>query len=390
MIFRIIPLLLITLVLPTWYVYAKFIKHKTYKRGWRISYWIPTILMLLATLLLGLFETHSATHAMLVNIFMFFYFTLAIPKCLFTIISLIGLGLSKLYKPLWRGFNVAGNIVKWGSFVCILYGFIVGAYRLQVQGVEIKSPDIPEDFNGYRIVQFSDMHVGTFRLNPSAVRNIVEKINSLRPDVIVFTGDIVNYEADELSEFAPELGKLHAPDGIYAVLGNHDYGLYRKWNSDNEWEEDVNDLKEEIRGMGWNLLLNQNNFIKRGNAEIAVVGVENDGKPPFPSRGDLPAAMKGIPCDSAMFKMLLSHDPSHWRRKVLPETDIQLTLSGHTHAMQFSLFGWSPAEMVYPEWQGLYMDNGRMLHVNRGTGNIMFAFRWGAWPEITVLTLQKE
>ena len=212
-------------------------------------------------------------------------------------------------------------------------------------------------------------------------------INDLKPDLIVFTGDLVNNLATELDEFIPVLSQLKAKHGVYSVLGNHDYSTYIRWNTLEEQAKNFDSLKDKQVQMGWKMLNNSHVKLYQGTDSIALIGVENSGRPPFPDYARLTEAMTGT---EGMFQILLSHDPSHWQREVLPSTDIQLTLSGHTHDMQTRIFGFSPSALVYPEHSGLYQEGNQMLYVNTGLGHLMYPMRLGAWPEITLLTLKNK
>ena len=223
--------------------------------------------------------------------------------------------------------------------------------------------------------------------SPATVRDIVDKVNALHPDLIVFTGDLINHAPEEVDPFAEELSRLEAADGVLSILGNHDYGFYR-------WEENTESAGRTLerlaaaeREAGWRLLRNEAHILVRGADSLAVLGVENAGSGAFLDRADLPGAMRDIAPET--FSILLSHDPSHWRREVLPETGIALTLSGHTHAMQLRIGKFSPAKWVYPEWGGVYREGERTLVVNTGTGGNA-AFRLGAWPQILLLTLERD
>lgn len=215
---------------------------------------------------------------------------------------------------------------------------------------------------------------------------MVDLVNAQKPDLIVFTGDLVNNRAAELDGFEEILSQLHATDGVYSILGNHDYGPYYRWKSKREQVNNLNDLKKRQADMGWILLNNEHTLLHRGNDSIALIGVENEGEPPFSQHGDLPKAQAGT---NGLFKLLLSHNPTHWRREVLPQSDIDLMLAGHTHAMQLAIGHHSPASWIYPEWGGMYMEDNRGLYVNVGMGFVGLPFRFGAWPEITVITLDK-
>ena len=215
---------------------------------------------------------------------------------------------------------------------------------------------------------------------------MVDLVNAQKPDLIVFTGDLVNNRAAELDGFEEILSQLHATDGVYSILGNHDYGPYYRWKSKRDQVNNLNDLKKRQADMGWILLNNEHTLLHRGNDSIALIGVENEGEPPFSQHGDLTKAQAGT---NGLFKLLLSHNPTHWRCEVLPQSDIDLMLAGHTHAMQLAIGHHSPASWIYPEWGGMYMEDNRGLYVNVGMGFVGLPFRFGAWPEITVITLDK-
>jgi len=214
-------------------------------------------------------------------------------------------------------------------------------------------------------------------------------INEQEPDLIFFTGDLVNNFAEETEDWAPVLKKMNAKMGKYSILGNHDYGDYSEWPSPEAKEKNLEEIKAFHKKMGFQLMLNENKSLKVNDEEIALIGVENWGKPPFPQHGDLDKAMEGVNPDS--FKLLMSHDPSHWDAKVLGKTDINLTFSGHTHGMQFGIerigIKWSPIQYRYPRWGGLYKESKQFLYVNRGFGYIGFPGRIGMPPEITVVEL---
>lgn len=287
------------------------------------------------------------------------------------------------------------------AFLLVLgcIGYFYGSRHFVVNSHTLYFDDLPEEFDGYRIAQFSDFHAMSFHLgHEDDVLTLVNLVNAQHCDLIVFTGDLVTIRSDELDGFEPYLSSLSAPDGVVSIMGNHDYALYQRDFTPRQRSEDVMALHRRQRDMGWQVLLNDHKIIRKGRDSIAVVGVENDGEAPrFPSYGDLPKAMSGI--GGGTFKVLLSHDPTHWRRKVIPDTDIQLTLSGHTHAGQFKVFGWSPVSWVYKEWSGEYVNGKKIpsgsivrqtLVVSEGVGCVPVPFRVGAWPEINVITLRKN
>ena len=269
-----------------------------------------------------------------------------------------------------------------------LYGTLVERNRFRVKRTEIVSQTLPSSFDGYRIVHISDMHLMSFAGRERALERAVGKINALEPDLIAFTGDLVTLGPEELDGLQDILSAMKARDGVYAVLGNHDYSEYRRHDSQRAKRESLEVLKRRIREMGWQLLLNENHSIVRGEDKLSVIGVENiSGNRSFRTYGNFQQARIGA--DGA-YKILLSHDPSHWRAEVVGKSDVDLTLSGHTHAMQISLLGWSPSSLMYDEYRGLYNQGEQYLYVNTGLGQTAVNARFGATPEITLITLKTK
>jgi predicted MPP superfamily phosphohydrolase len=270
--------------------------------------------------------------------------------------------------------------------------YMIGNKRIEVKEYSFASKDLPEEFDGFRIVHISDLHLGTYGNDTARVAQLIDKTLEQQGDIILFTGDLVNMESKEALPFKQQLKRLTAPCGVYSILGNHDYAIYRNFEEKQEQLADISQLVELEKECGWQLMRNENTLLRRDSAEIALIGVENDGKPPFPQLADLPKALMGLPDTSAngkpLFKILMTHDPSHWRRAVLRETDAQLTLAGHTHGMQFKLGQWSPASWVYREWGGQYYDGDRSIVVSIGLGLGAVPFRFGAWSEVCVITLK--
>lgn len=270
--------------------------------------------------------------------------------------------------------------------LAVVYGFTLGWRRVAVKDVDLGFSDLPAGFDGFRIVQISDLHIGTYRRDPRVAERIVEKINSLDPDLVVFTGDLVNSSPDEVEPFADVLSRIESRSGVVSVLGNHDYCVYRRYENRRQQVEEINRLKKlQTERLGWRLLLNENMTLRRGSDGITIVGVENAGKG-LVDHADLRRAMRGV--DSDGFTIVLSHDPTHWRGEILGSTRAQLTLSGHTHAMQFRIGRLSPSRLLFKEWSGVYNEGERKLHVNPGTGSNV-PFRLGAWAEINLITLRK-
>ncbi|HWY98774.1 MAG TPA: metallophosphoesterase [Bacteroidia bacterium] len=286
---------------------------------------------------------------------------------------------------------IFGTVASLTIFAFIVRGILVGRFDFKVLKETIHFDTLPEAFDGLRAVQISDMHIGSFYKHKDQVAKAVEMINNLKPDIIFFTGDMVNNVAEELKGFVPILAKLQAPLGKFAILGNHDYGDYVKWESKEAKIKNLETLVALEREAGFDLLLNENRLITRNGQQIAIIGVENWGTPPFAQYGQLPLAIKGT--ENTPFRILLSHDPSHWDVEVAEKTDIQLSLAGHTHGMQFGIrigdWQWSPVQWRYERWHGLYTHLKQHLYVNRGLGHIGFPGRVGMLPEITVLELRK-
>ena len=277
-------------------------------------------------------------------------------------------------------------------FLGILHGVLIGKYRYRVVNHTLEFDDLPEEFDSFTITQISDIHSGSFD-NKKKLEYGIELINQQKSDVILFTGDLVNNQAEEMEPWIETFKKLEAPMGKYSILGNHDYGDYVAWPSREAKETNMQRLYEIQNELGFTLLRNENVKLERQGASIDLIGIENWGKG-FGQYGDLKKATANLSDKS--FKILMSHDPSHFDEQVKQFSQfIHLTLSGHTHGMQFGIeipgfIKWSPASLRYPKWAGMYEELGRYLHVNRGFGFLAFPGRVGIWPEITVLKLKRR
>ena len=284
----------------------------------------------------------------------------------------------------WTGIAAGGGIL--GS---LIHGFF-NKYDYHVRKIPINFSNVPQGFKGLKIVQISDIHSGSFN-NKSAVQKGVQKILSLNPDIILFTGDLVNNRADEMHDYMDVFSQVKAPLGVYSTLGNHDYGDYEQWGSETEKRENLNRLKAIHGEMGWRLLMNENVILERNGDKLALLGVENwSAKARFPKYGKLHQAYAGV--EDIPFKILMSHDPSHWDAEVRPQySDIDLMLAGHTHGMQFGVelpwLKWSPVQYIYKQWAGLYEEKEQKLYVNRGFGFLGYPGRVGILPEITLIEL---
>ncbi len=277
------------------------------------------------------------------------------------------------------------------SILIFIYGMIRSKYAYRVIKHTLEFDELPEAFDGFTITQISDVHAGSFN-NPKAVSKGIELIQKQQSDLFVFTGDLVNNKASEIMPWIPLFSSIKAPYGQYSILGNHDYGDYVKWESPANKQANLDQLKSLHKELGYRLLLDEHVKIEKDGQRIILAGVENWGLG-FGERGDLRKALQGV--DAGAFKILLSHDPTHWESEVKTNpSKIQLTLSGHTHGMQFGLeaFGikWSPVKYRYAHWAGIKAEHGRYLNINRGFGFIGFSGRVGIWPEITVITLKKK
>ncbi len=287
------------------------------------------------------------------------------------------------------GFLSAG--ILFGS---LLWGALVGKTSYTINRIKLKYRNLPKKFNGFKIVQISDFHLGSWLHTQNSIdffTGVVAEINALKPDIIVFTGDLVNNRADEATVWVDYLNKLEAKDGKYSVLGNHDYGKYARWNTEEEYNANMQLMYDTHKKLGFKLLNNANESITKDNETIHIIGVENWGNPPFPQYGDYYKAISAISANE--FHILLSHDPSHWDSEIRHlNSAAMLTLSGHTHGMQFALNfngkSWSPVQWKYKFWRGLYSESEKNLYVNIGLGNIAYPGRVGAPPEITYIELE--
>ncbi len=317
-----------------------------------------------------------------------------IPKLIFVIIISILYAINYLFseKESLIIIPLVGLFSGFFPFFIIVFGILKTVYRFKIHPIKIKSDVLPSSFRNLKIVHISDLHIGSFNYRYTILDRAVTQINELKPDILVFTGDLVNNYAWELRGWAAVFSKLIAKKGKFAVLGNHDYGDYSTWESEEAKQENFNSIKEFYKKTGFKLLLNEAEIITENSNEIAIVGVENWGKPPFKQYGDLKQALQNV--SHIPLKILLSHDPSHWSEEVLNKTNITLTLSGHTHGMQVGInLGnkkWSPIQYKLKQWAGLYKEKKQYLYVNRGLGWLGFPGRIGMRPEITLIELDND
>lgn len=276
-------------------------------------------------------------------------------------------------------------------FTGVLYGMVRGRFDYRTEHVVLNFSKLPDAFDGLKVVQISDIHIGSYWGHKEKVEGAIKKINEQEADIILFTGDLVNNFASELDGWQNILGRMKARLGKYSILGNHDYGDYHQWDSKESKAKNLAAIKQAHEQMGFKLLLNEHVLLEESGQQLAIAGVENWGKPPFPQYGNLSEALSSVPKDC--FTMLMSHDPSHWDEEILKNTNIPVTFSGHTHGMQFGInlpfLKWSPVKYRYPRWAGLYEENNQFLYVNRGFGYIGYPGRVGMPPEITVMKIKK-
>ena len=383
------------------YVYQA-IRNITTNNYIRIGYWVFTLLaygIILYWILT--FNRASRDHQqiqLMVSAMMIF----VLPKLLSVIFLLIGdftrfvefgfkyFTAKENYFPERRKFISTTALAAAGIFSALaIDGIIFGKYRHTVRKVKLRFKNLPENFKGYKIVQISDVHSGSF-FNPQKLQKAIDLINEQDADVVLFTGDMVNNYADEFKPFIPLFKSIKAKDGKFSILGNHDYGDYGAWNSREEKAQNIPTLKNYQAEAGFKMLRNENIALEKNGEKIYLLGVENWGIKPFPQYGDLDKALKDVPEDA--IKVLMSHDPTHFDEVVKKhKTNVHLTLSGHTHGMQFGLdlknIKWSPVKFKYKKWADLYESEGKYLYVNRGFGVIAYPGRVGINPEITVIEL---
>lgn len=337
---------------------------------WKGVIFLPTLALfiLLVNIGTGWHYTQSVT------LFSYIIFIIALPKALFTIV-----------KP--AGFWVALGL---GLAVSAFFSTLIfySTRHLKVNRVELGFGNLPKAFDGLKICQLTDMHLGSFGKTAGYIKRIVDQALALRPDLILFTGDLVNFSTSEAEPYLGELARLKAPMGIFSIRGNHDYLMHGHHNDESRMK-DTEKLLAMERGLGWNVLLNSNVTLDKDGEEIALVGVENVSSNPYFTKmgGDLKKALEGL--RNGIFTILMSHDPSHWRAEVVPESDISLTLSGHTHGLGYKAAGPHISHWKLRESRGVYMQDGQVLHVSRGLGSA-FAFRLGGFPNVDLITLKKN
>lgn len=386
-------LFLLLIILPDLYLDLHYWRHK-YSVGQRFIRWLPTIGMVAYTIYLMYEKNFIPDNPNILYIYLLLLGLIAIPKLVFMLCSVTGLTFSKLLHkksakhPAKNYGNLIGLICVPVIWYVVLYGSFIGFNKVEVNRQTYTSPDLPKAFDGYKVVLFSDAHVGSYTArNEHVLKKAIDNINAQHPDMIVYTGDIQNTQPQDIYRHMDVLSSLKAKDGIYTILGNHDYGDYICGNTARK----VANMRETMsleKQMGWTLLMNEHRYIDRGKSHIIIAGMENDGDGiRFPQKGDIKKTLKGVDDDD--FVLMLEHDPSSWRRKIIPDGRAQLTLSGHTHKMQFALFDWCPMSLTGKEVNGWYTEDEQSLFVTAGLGGLI-PFRFGAPGEIVVITLKTQ
>ena len=370
-----------------------FICRRLRRSGHRWLAWFNAALAVLtaalvtAVTVMPLGEADTSNSTFVTGQYMLYtFFALLAPKALGTLVY----GIGRLIRQRWM--TACAFIVAALVFGIMWWGAIVTPGKIEVKEVELAFDNLPDAFDGYRIVQWSDAHLGTYNGRTAIVERQIQAINDLHPDMICFTGDLVSRETAEALPYRDLLASLHAPDGVFSVLGNHDYDDYVHWKDENAKHADRKALCDLQTAAGWKLLNNSQTVIKRGEDQIVLIGTENYGDHIGDKRGNITSAYSA-PRDGN-FKIELQHNPYAWRANTLPNSNVDLMLAGHTHAFQMMLtlgnWRWSPASFRYPEWGGAYREDNQWLYVNIGTGMVGPPMRIGATPEITVITLKKK
>ena len=390
MIARIIIPIIIIILLSDIYVDRHFLsKAKNFRRAKRAAWLLQCVISLAYSIFLASSKSFAPEDINILNYYLLMLGIWILPKFVFALCSILGWGHCEYHHTKTNWGNTAGTVFGALIVATTIYGYTLGFSELETRRITFVSKDLPEEFDGYKIVQFSDAHVGTFSTDKAYIlSNAIDSMNKERPDLIVFTGDLQNMQPSEIRQHESILKRLHGKDGTISILGNHDYSYYL--DTDEKTKEKNNSETKSIqKEMGWTLLCNESRTIYRGNDSIVVAGMEYEGKSKkVPNRGDLKKTLKGIDQEKS-FIIMLQHDPTSWETEILPQSKAQLTLSGHTHAGQMKIFGWSPVSLIYKEWGGIYYSGKRAINVSTGIGGFV-PFRFNCPGEIVVITLKKE
>lgn len=374
-------------MLPEIYIDCHFLRKHFRRHPWRrLAWWVPTLVMVGYTVALAGVRSFAPADVVWLKIYMGLFAFLSGPKFFFALCSFAGLGLQRLFRMRHNYGDMGGVFVAISVIVCYFYACVFGIRQFAVRRVDLSFKDLPTKFDGYRIVLFSDAHVGSFKgsLSRMLARD-VDSINAQRPDMIVFTGDLQNLQPDEIRPFMGQLSNLRAKDGVWSVLGNHDYSFYIS-ATDSVKAANERLIRELERACGWHLLENGHHVVRRGQDSIVIAGEGNFGNGIYPERANLMQTLRGV--DKRSFVVMLQHSPVAWHKDILPHSNVQLTLSGHTHGGQMSVFGLRPTALHGDPDYGLYREGSRMLYVTGGIGALV-PFRFNMPAEIVVITLKQ-
>lgn len=386
--------LILTVILPDIFFFLKLKKHKA-KWPLHVLNFLPSLFFISAFLVMK-FAGSNMPDPNRFHVFLwvnFAFMLMYVPKLIYVLFHFLNYLLNLFLKEKIYLLRYAGALMAMFVVVLFAHGAFVNPKNVQLRKTTIEVENLPVAFDGYTIAQISDIHLGGWGKNHSYLKPAIKIINEQDANILVFSGDMVQNYFEETEGWAPIFNEIKVKDGKFAVLGNHDYGDYSEWASESEKVENLNKIKQAFGDFGFNLLLNEKIDLVRDSDSIELLGVENWGKPPFPKYGDLNKALSQT--DSAKLKILITHDPSHWKAEVLGKKKIFLTLSGHTHAAQmaFNMYGKlrSPSAWIYKEWDGLYEQDNQFLYINRGLGFVGIPVRLGAArPEVTIIKLKAK
>ena len=395
MIVRIIIPLIFLILLPDLYLDLHYLRHKPRFTWWkRLLWWIPSLVILTMAVMMSLQDDFAPANSSLLNWYLFALGMLVAPKALYALCSFLGWRYCKWRKKHINWGNLLGMIGALFVMYVVVYGSTVGFRKLEVRHIDYTFDNLPAAFDGYKIVQFSDIHVGTYTGDRQEIlQHVVDSINAQQADAVCFCGDIQNLRPTELYPVMDQLKQLKAKDGVFSVLGNHDYSYYTRTDEPAVRAANERETVNRERQMGWQLLLNEHRSLHRGSDSIVIAGMENltevqpNTSPDYPVKGDLAKTLQGV--GNEAFVVLLQHEPSAWRFGILPVREVPLTLSGHTHGGQVSFFGFAPVGFMKREWNGEYKEGNSILFVSKGVGGLI-PMRFGATGEIVVITLHAK
>ena len=393
---RIYPIVVIVMltiiILPDLFIFLR-LKKKNLGLFVQILSLLPAFIFLsfLAWLKLGKVNFHESYQLKIIIWMNYAFLLIYIPKLIYVIFYFLNYLINSIFKKKYKLLTRVGLVLGVFVIVNLLIGAFYTPYNFQLKKTNVYIKNLPASFDGYKIIQISDIHLGSWDKNFKILETVIQMINSQNADIILFSGDLVNNFSEETIGWDKYFIQLKSKSGNFAVLGNHDYGDYSFWVSKKDKQANLDRIKQAIHDFGFKLLLNENKTLYKGSDSISLIGVENWGKPPFPKYGNLNKALSGI--SENTIQILITHDPSHWEAEVVGKQNIALTFSGHTHAAQMGIkigqILHSPSSFIYKQFDGLYEKNNQFIYVNRGLGFIGLPLRIGVPPEISLITLKK-